>query len=662
MQCSAVRSFALTVAAGVMMGSALVARAAAQGRWGIPFDHETIGGGPTEPNPNATDHLLPFGGYDNPEVDYFNFLGTDFDWRQRFNAVHMALIPKGPHQGKVVVWGATVDSLIGAPVLLRAPGHGPPLQPDQYWACAAWSIVDPAVEPAGPRFRNFLLPIDVFTPPSRPPVRASSLFCAGQAWSPHGDLVVAGGTGFGAPSFSGAKLTYAWNAKLPTRGWPDAPAVPLYPGEVGLWEPGPPLAFDRFYPTTTLTARLQRLAEPGQPAREVVVVAGGSVDDLSTNPRVNVTWNNYEALVVEHAAELGACGLSTDRAAGVTVWSGPGKMANPPPVAEEWLEDYPRLHLLTTGELFFSGYAPRWAMVDHDAAPGVWRKQSAPPWSSTDWQFPRHDGTSLLFPGVGGMANLVVRLGGSDESNYVGESNGTTATIEVFLSQGAGGFWAGLPNLPNPQPGVLPDGRYLMNVVILPDASVLVLGGSARLPGKNPNVPILQPLLLRDGSWTVLPANPIASPRDYHSTAVLLPDGRVLLGGGNGRFFDYEVYLPQYLAEPKPAGVRFRPALRFDQDYDAFALTYGATAGIACDELRPGESIAKVVLLAPGATTHHSDMSQRYLELPVTRQVRSNHVEFDAPTNDKHAPRGIYMLFVLTSRGAVADALWVVFR
>jgi hypothetical protein len=99
--------------------------ARAQGSWSSPFNHETIASGPTVPNPNATDHLIPFGGYTNPNISYYTHApGLVFDWMQRLNAVHMCLIPKGPHRGKVVVWG-TAMPLNGAPVLLKAPGFGP---------------------------------------------------------------------------------------------------------------------------------------------------------------------------------------------------------------------------------------------------------------------------------------------------------------------------------------------------------------------------------------------------------------------------------------------------------------------------------------------------------------------------------------------------------
>lgn len=65
--------------------------------------------------------------------------------------------------------------------------------------------------------------------------------------------------------------------------------------------------------------------------------------------------------------------------------------------------------------------------------------------------------------------------------------------------------------------------------------------------------------------------------------------------------------------------------------------------------------------MAPGSTTHHSDMSQRYVEM-ATGPSDGGAIKITTPPDDRHAPRGIYMLFLVTSSGAVSHAEWVVLR
>ena len=67
--------------------------------------------------------------------------------------------------------------------------------------------------------------------------------------------------------------------------------------------------------------------------------------------------------------------------------------------------------------------------------------------------------------------------------------------------------------------------------------------------------------------------------------------------------------------------------------------------------------------MAPGATTHHSDMHARYFELAAEESaVTSSYVTFFAPNNDRELPRGIYMLFLVTDAGGISEAQWVVLR
>jgi hypothetical protein len=575
-----------------LVGLSIGAKAKAQGSWDLPFDHLVA------PSPQATDHLVPFGGVGNVDIKYYQLGGEVFRWPQKFNAVHMALIPKGPYQGMVFVMN-------DLPVLVKAAGYGPfPLAHDEYWSCQAYSVIDPSPNPAGPRFRNFLLPIAKVVPvnPASPNDESANLFCSGHAWSPYGDLIVLGGTiwAYSAANLLGPKLTYVWNPDLPVGGWPPVHSPPaLYPGGsgvapgFGLWQRGPDLKEQRWYPTATLTSKLQRLT----PSREVMLALGGS-NQVFGGVGPNPSWNYYEALRIDARCTPAGSGLSTDVVSGRDVWFGPGSYtAGSANVEEDWFENYPRCHQLSDGRVLFSGYAPRWATLDHDNNPGIWMQQLGQPYSNTPWQHVRHDGASILYPNIGGIRDVVVRLGGADGPYQAGVANsGTTSTVEAWFPGTPPGspFWLAQTSMPNPQPGTLPDGRYTMNVVTLPDATLLVVGGSARFP-YGADQPVNSPLLY-NGAWSIVGALPY-SPREYHSTAVLLPDGRVFVGGGDTRTADYEVYSPPYLSIPagqRPQAPYFETSLTYDSDLDSHLVGYGMEVRVACSDLPLGVNLAQV--------------------------------------------------------------------
>jgi|GEM_PF-2055586 len=683
------RRGALALVPWLVLGS-LVAQG---GTWTFPFNHNQ----PHNGNGTFSD---PFGPWKaTPQHSMLPIsapAGTvfqNFGWPapgtngQSFNAVHMSLIPKGRYRGMVLVWDIV-------PVLAAHPtGQGLPT--GQWMSFQACAVVDPAPVPTVTdplatgnqafRYRNFLLPMGVFQP-GTPGLEPQNLFCSGHAWSPFGDLIVVGGTEFySSPTpFNGEVITMAFNPRLDFAAYPGTTWNP-YSGFVGMWKRGPDLQDMRWYPTATLTHRFQRTIAPGFPdGREVMVVTGGSFDD-NNSPTHNIAannpqWNTYEGLVIDHEAASAAVGYSSDfvtvGTTPVFLWPGPGSPPpNPnvePPVEVDWLYEYPRVHLLSTGRLFFSGYAPRYATMDHDASPGVWVKSGGQPLGtfSSNWNHRRTDGASFLFPNFGGVAmDIVYRLGGCDEHWYlpfvagdIGSPNGTTATMESIHASVPNATWQAAPSMPttNGTNG----GRFLTNAVILPTGAVLVVGGMHRAPNTTAGLAGLTPVyhaqLFENGNWTTLSQNPMASKRDYHSSAILLEDGRVFIGGGNIRDYDYEIYSPPYLSLPRPTGVAFNPPPPFHPDLEAWVLNYGGEYSIEWN-YSPEFAVSKAVLMAPCSTTHSSDMSQRYFEM-VPGDLSSNTIGFTAPPDDKHVPRGIYMLFLVTAKGGISKATWVVLR
>ncbi|MBX3461623.1 MAG: hypothetical protein KF830_00490 [Planctomycetes bacterium] len=454
-----------------------------------------------------------------------------------FNAVHMALIPKGPYRGHVLVWNH-----VECYALVNPPGV-PPLSTPQPGEIVtqgyqAYAIVDPADAPLhGIRYRNFLVPTgDELRLPESWPVIAKNMFCAGHAWSPYGDLIVPGATEFelvippppAAPSvaYGGGSLVYVFNPRR-TCQWPGTPTE-YYPSTVaagspsaddyrGLWARAADLAVPRWYPTATLTHRLLRQAIhpqtgpiPGTANRERMVFLGGSVT-VPALPGDHANFS-YEAYVI-----LGECDnqppnrskLVPDYASGPApfvptslqqdrIWNGPGISPVLGSLPQDWLYEYPRTFLLSSGELFFSGYAPRGAWLEHDGAPGLWAQAAAQPGApgtySSNWPEIRHDGSAVLFPNLGGNADVVLRLGGAK-----GHGGAATDTMESIAAGSTASTWTAAPSMPSEDVSI-DGGRLFANTVILPTGGLLILGGLWQ-DGGGAEQPLYHPLLFEGGQW-----------------------------------------------------------------------------------------------------------------------------------------------------------------
>jgi hypothetical protein len=196
--------------------------------------------------------------------------------------------------------------------------------------------------------------------------------------------------------------------------------------------------------------------------------------------------------------------------------------------------------------------------------------------------------------------------------------------------------------------------RHNANTVILPDGKLLTVGGNAAANnyGGTHFSAELYSKAANDlsGAWTEVA--PHAIPAAYHSSALLLPDGTVLLseddrtkGATAGANHRAQVYSPPYLfngARPKMGA----PATLARGQ--AFAITGTAVAP---------RTIASAVLIAPAAVTHGNDMHQRFIKLPIT--VSGSNVQATVPASTALVPPGYYMLFIVDSAGVPSIAKFV---
>ncbi|HXU06142.1 MAG TPA: galactose oxidase-like domain-containing protein, partial [Polyangia bacterium] len=202
-------------------------------------------------------------------------------------------------------------------------------------------------------------------------------------------------------------------------------------------------------------------------------------------------------------------------------------------------------------------------------------------------------------------------------------------------------------------------GRRQFNLTVLADGSVLATGGNssgASLVDLNAGVYAAEQWNPATGQWRTLASESVT--RQYHSTALLLPDGRVLSSGGGicgtcdqvgylGK--NAQIFSPPYLFQADGT-----PAPRPTIDSAPSTTFYGAAMNIATGS---PASIGKVALVRLGAVTHSNNMEQRYIPLTFTAGATS--LTATAPANANIAPPGFYMLFIVDSNGVPSVARMV---
>ncbi|HVM45111.1 MAG TPA: galactose oxidase early set domain-containing protein, partial [Candidatus Thermoplasmatota archaeon] len=191
--------------------------------------------------------------------------------------------------------------------------------------------------------------------------------------------------------------------------------------------------------------------------------------------------------------------------------------------------------------------------------------------------------------------------------------------------------------------------------VLLPTRRVLVVGGGAgveAVPGWAEHAAAPEAYDATADRWTLLA--PSSVHRGYHSTAILLPDGRVLASGGD---FELGVGATPALAH---TGEVFSPPELFRGPRPTISWTEPQWDLGAAKTVRTPDaaSVAAVHLVRLSSVTHSLNTDQRVVPLAFERAGPSTLVA-RVPADAGAAPPGWYMLFLVSGEGVPSVARMV---
>ena len=290
------------------------------------------------------------------------------------------------------------------------------------------------------------------------------------------------------------------------------------------------------------------------------------------------------------------------------VWTGSGWRSLSS--ASRVLPNYPRTFLAPNGKVFYAGENRSTAYLSTSGS-GSWSTVGSRRYGTRDY------GSAVMY-----QPGKVLFVGGGR----------TTNTAEIIDLNQASPTWQWT--------GSMAYARRHLNATILPTGQVLVTGGSSGT-GFSDEARAVYPAELwnpRTGTWTTLASNSVA--RVYHSTALLLKDGRVLLTGsgdadGSVNHFDAELFSPPYLFNGTRPKISSAPS----------TVGYGQSFFV---ETPQAASITRVTWVRLGSVTHAFDSNQRFNELSFTRT--STGLNVTPPGSRNVAPPGHYMLFILNGK------------
>lgn len=527
------------------------------------------------------------------------------------------------------------------------------------------------------------------------PLKYVDIFCSGHSILPDGSVFVAGGTEFlvQREPFDSVHHNHfpgLWNTCI-------------YNPDTNSWENGTDMLHGRWYPSTLVLGD-----------GNIAIMAGHTNDLENQIIKINnVERTRHENLDLEIfdwktskwqkqiPNGMGSVNLSASRL--------PSK--DEPNPQDQSPGYYPRLFLLPNGLVFCSTYLGHAPLGNNSF---YYNNREAEIGNYNGYEYPiRYN--YLWNPNQNQWIKIVNRSEGGNDS-----LDTTVVMLPIFppynlidvkiMSLSNENYYLIRPLTSNPQwekktDRGINEKRIFGNTVVLPDGNIMLVGGVKAWEKYNDKNELIDSGIIKDDgiqevefydiqkqNWFV--GQSLKKVRNYHSNALLLPDGRVLINGSNPSRYagmvnepfnwygnqlkmeydhelSFELYSPDYLFRgPRPEFTIDKEVIKIFNKFDIImnnlkidkntlftSLHIKLASGWKIKNLRRD----RISLVRLGSVTHAFNFDQRYVGLKIQGDVDTPYIEksnldlekeeFDViiPYEPNLIPPGYYMLFVVSA-------------